>query len=120
MLCFVTPAGAAAAGDSAIIDNVSPQRISINVHDADVRDVLSAVAVNMGYSIVYSGDVSTITMKLENVTPAAALDYLLKSMGLSYLQEGSTLVVGKRETLTSDFARSISITRFNLAHITSG
>ncbi len=76
MLCFVTPAGAAAAGDSAIIDNVSPQRISINVHDADVRDVLSAVAVNMGYSIVYSGDVSTITMKLENVTPET------KSQGL--------------------------------------
>lgn len=116
------PVAAQASGGgsatSGISQSVSPKSMSLNVRDADVRDVLSAVAMNMGYSVVYKGEAGNITVKLENVTPAAALDYILKIIGMTYVQEGSTIIVSTRETLLEDFARSLTLTRFDLKYIT--
>ncbi|MEG2174935.1 MAG: hypothetical protein RR135_05580, partial [Oscillospiraceae bacterium] len=118
---LLTPFVALASGGDSSLSGVSQgitaKTISINVRNADTRDVLSAVAVNMGLSIVYSGSVATVTIKIDNVPPAAAFDYILKSMGMTYLQEGSTLIVGTREQLNSAFARSLSVTRFDLKYI---
>ncbi|MEG1774089.1 MAG: hypothetical protein RR320_04480, partial [Oscillospiraceae bacterium] len=111
----------ASGGDNAgsgIVQSVTARSISVNVRNADVRDVLSAVAVNMGYSIVYNGGVGTITIKLDDVLPETAFDYILKGMGMTYLQEGSTLIVGTREMLNQDFARSLSLTSFELRYVT--
>lgn len=99
--------------------SISPSSVSINVQNADVRDVLSAVAKNMGYSIVYSGEVSTISIKLEDMAPSSAFDYLLKSIGMTYIKEGNVLIVGSRDVLTQEYARSLALSRFNLQYITS-
>jgi hypothetical protein len=60
------PVSARASGGDSVLSGisqgVSPRSMSLNVRDADVRDVLSAVAVNMGYSIVYKGEAGEITV----------------------------------------------------------
>jgi type II secretory pathway component GspD/PulD (secretin) len=117
---MIFPVGALADNSSmsSISQGVSPKSITINVKDADVRDVLSAVAVNMGYSIVYKGESSDISVKLENVSPSVAFEYILKLIGMTNVREGRTLIVADRDTLTSDFSRSLSLSRFDLKYIT--
>ncbi len=122
LLVMMSPVTAYASASDLTIgvgQGTSTETMSINVIDADVRDVLSAVAVNMGYSIVYTGEISRITVELNNLTPSAAFDYLLKILGMTYLREGNTLIVGSREALAGDFARSLSLTKFHLTYIKS-
>lgn len=95
----------------------SASRMSVNVQNADIRDVLSAIAVNMGYSIVYTADPAEITMKMENVKPDEAFEYLLKMLNLQYIPEGKNLIVGTREVLTENFKRSLALTKFRLNYI---
>ena len=97
----------------------SASRMSINVQNADIRDVLSAIAVNMGYSIVYTADPAEITMKMDNVKPDEAFEYLLKMLNLQYIPEGKNLIVGTREVLTENFKRSLALTKFRLNYISS-
>ena len=82
---FITPLITSAAYDS---ESLVPDAITINVKDADVRDVLSAIAKNMGYSIIYKGSATTITIKLEDMAPTTAFDYILKNIGVTYLKDG--------------------------------
>ena len=97
----------------------SASTMSINVQDADIRDVLSAIAINMGYSIIYTADPATVTMKMENVKPDQAFEYLLKTLNLQYIPEGKNLIVGTREVLTENFKRSLALTKFQLTYISS-
>ncbi len=101
-------------------DNLTPNSITINVKDADVRDVLSAIAKNMGYSIIYKGSATTITIKLEDMAPTTAFDYILKNIGVTYLKDGDVLIVASREVLKQDYARSLYLTKFDLTYIDAG
>lgn len=97
---------------------VSGGNMSIHVKDADLRDVLSALAIKMNKNIILVEEPTRVTLKLENVKPLKVLEILVQSQGMGYLQDGSFIVVGYLSRLESDFFNQMILTRFNLRHIT--
>lgn len=93
--------------------------ISLNMKDADIRDVLSAIAVNMNKNIIYTGEPMKVNISIDGVDSKTALEYLLNSVAMEYLNNNNTLIVGKRDTLTSEFYNKLSLTKFVLKYITS-
>lgn len=97
----------------------SAGRISINIEDADLRDVLSAIALGMNVNVILVEQPTRVSFRIKDVTYNTALDYLLRSNGMEYLASGNLIVVGKRETLQKDFFNQMLLTRYNLNFITS-
>ncbi len=97
----------------------APGNISLFIKDADIRDALSALAINMGYSIIYTGAPVNVSLKIENVSPETAMDYLLKLVKMTYLQDGDILLVGTKESLSEDFMSRLAVTTFKLKYVTS-
>lgn len=110
---------AADISTSKIVDNVSPQKISINFVNTDVRDALSAIALNMGLNIIYMGSQQNITLEIDNVSPWTAFDYALKMLNLTYIKKDNSLIVGEKDMLNQNFADTLSLTRFTLDYINS-
>lgn len=74
--------------------------ISLELKDADIKDVLRMFAKTTGLNIVVDPDVSgTVTVQLENVPWDQCLDTILKINRLSYVVENNVLRVGRMETL---------------------
>ena len=64
----------------------SSSRLSLNLVDANVKDALSAIARNAGYTIIFVGDATTtLTVNLEQMSALKAIDYVTRLAGLSYL-----------------------------------
>lgn len=97
----------------------SSSTISIQVREADLRDVLSALAVKTKTSIILMEKPTKITFQAENVSPMKALELMLQGEGLSYIQDGKLLVVGKEEKLHERFFNQMTLTRFDLLFITA-
>ncbi|NLC68402.1 MAG: hypothetical protein GX754_06380 [Clostridiaceae bacterium] len=95
-------------------------KISLNVENADIRDVLSAIALGMESNIVFTEQPIRVSFKISNVTYLTALEYLVKSNGLDYMVNGNIIVVGKSETLEKDFFNKQLFARFDLNYITAG
>lgn len=93
--------------------------ISIDMRDADIRDVLSAIAVNMGKNIIFTGNPVSVNFSIQDVKPKIALDYLLNTVGFTYIEDNNTLIVGLRDTLNKEFYSKISLTKFVLKYVTS-
>ena len=95
--------------------------ISINLKNADICDVLSALAVNMGCNIIYidSEEPEKIDLSIQDVTVEDALDYFLKSMGKEYIKDKNTIIAGPREVLENNYMDRIALTKFNLKYIRS-
>lgn len=117
VMFFSLLAAPVSAGNGTVITNQSSKTISVSFSDADVRDVLSAVGMEMGYSILFAGSPTRVSLDMKNVTPLAAFEYVIKLTGLDYLRDGSTLIVGTKADLVDDFARTLSITAFQLKYI---
>ncbi|MGI6621683.1 MAG: hypothetical protein ACOX4T_00785 [Acetivibrionales bacterium] len=98
---------------------VQEENISIDMRKADIRDVLSAIAINMGKNIIFTGEPVSISFSIQDVKPKTALDYLLNTAGLDYIEDGSTIIVGSRDTLNKDFYSRLSLTKFVLKYIES-
>lgn len=93
--------------------------LSLNLVDADVRDVLSAIAINANYTVIYSGKVEDkITVNFKDYTPLKAVDYVTRLCGITYLKDGSTLFVGKASDLNSTFIDKTVLTKYHLKYIT--
>ena len=61
-------------------------KMSINLKESDIRNVLTMIGELTGLNIVISPNIEdTITANLENVTVKAALDAILKPNNYSYL-----------------------------------
>lgn len=94
-------------------------RLTLNLVDADVRDALTAIARNAGYTIIFDGEpANKINVRLENVSPLKAIDYVTRLADLSYLKDGSTLMIGKAADLNSTFVDKVVMTKFKLNYIT--
>lgn len=93
--------------------------LSLNLVDADVRDVLSAIAINANYTVIYSGKVENkITVSFKDYTPLKAVDYITRLCGITYLKDGSTLFVGTASELNSTFIDKTVLTKYHLKYIT--
>jgi type IV pilus assembly protein PilQ len=92
--------------------------ISIDVRGVDIRDVLSAVAISTGNNIVYKGGSTPITLRLENVTPLAVLDYVTRIANMTYQRKGSTVIVATRSDFSSYFYEEEAVAAFKLRYLT--
>lgn len=69
--------------------------ISLDLKDADVRDVLLTFSKLARLNMVIDPDVrGSVTVRLENVPWDQALDVILKVNGLGYVLEGNIVRVG--------------------------
>lgn len=79
-------------------------KMSIEVVDADIIDVLILIQDVSGINISASNDVKgiKINVSLKNVPWDQALSVVLQSAGLAYIRQGSVISVAKLETLRDD------------------
>ena len=116
----VTPAPTMGVTDSVFDSAGSGQKITMDVRGIDLRDLLSALAVQMGVNIVLVESTSPkVSLQLKDTTPREALEVAIQSQGLAYTQQGDIIVVGKPETLKKDFFSQMVLTRFNTYFITA-
>ncbi|CCO08888.1 hypothetical protein [Desulforamulus hydrothermalis] len=120
------PAGAAAASDAAAGTGYPALAeaaydigsMNMDVRDADLRDVLSALAVKMGVNILLlDTEPEPVTFRAYRVTPRLAMELIIQSKGLAYLQKGDIIVVGPPDTLLRDFFDQLVLTRFDTNYI---
>ena len=79
------------------------ERISLDLKDADLKDVLRTFAELTKLNIAIDPDVTgSVTVRLHDVPWDQALDLILRMNGLGYVLEGRILRVGKIERLLSD------------------
>lgn len=92
--------------------------ISLDVRGADIRDVLSALAVEMGATIILDADPVEITFKADNLPPDQVLDLVIQRQGLASAQRGSTIVVGEPDKLKENYFDQMLLTRFDTYYVT--
>jgi len=102
----------------------SPDRISIDVRNADLLDVLSLLAYKLDGSILFLPEVDLleprkVTFKTEVLSPITTLQLLLQKEGLDYLTIGRNYIVGNRDRLYEDFANRMFLTRFDLFYVSA-
>ena len=77
--------------------------ISLELKDADIKDVLRMFAKTTGLNIVVDPDVTgTVTVQLENVPWDQCLDTILKINRLDYIVENNVLRVARIERLKEE------------------
>ena len=71
---------------------MSPDVISLDLKDADIRDVLRTFAELEHFNLVIDPEVrGSVTVRLENVRWQDALEVILRSNGLGSVSEGNVL-----------------------------
>lgn len=95
-LTFALPAGAAAP------------RLTIDVRDVEIADVIALLAAESGRNIVADASVkhARVTMRLHDVTFDAALNVLLACERLQVRREGEVLILGSDESMNRRYADS--------------
>ena len=74
--------------------------ISLDVKDADLRDILHTFSELTGLNMVIDHDVhGSVTVRLHDVPWDQALDLILRTNGCGYVIEGNILRVGKPSNL---------------------
>ena len=93
------------------------QKMSINMQDSDIKNVLMLIGELTGLNIVVSPTVrDTITANLENVSVKSILDVILKPNGYSYFtQENIVIVKGSDD----EFVRELETVVLKLKYINS-
>ena len=98
--------------------SIVSSKITIKAKDASVKDVVSAIAYNAGYTVIFKGTDSKIDIELENVSPLKAIDYVTRFVGMSYLKDGNTLLVSTPDDLNTTFVDSLVLAKFSFKYIT--
>lgn len=85
--------------------------MSVNVQQAELRDVLSLVATKMEVTMLFLEEEGLagkkITLQLDDVTPTRMLDVLLSAQGLVYFQDGQIMFIGSKEKINEALADKI-------------
>ena len=100
-------------------NKVISSSITIKAKDSNVKDLISSIAYNAGYTVIYKGaGTETVSVDLEKVSPLKAIDYVTRMVGLSYLKDGNTILVASAGELNSTFVDSLVLTKFSFDYIT--
>lgn len=94
--------------------------ISVNFRNTDIRDVLSAFALNIGCNFVFKGNAVNVTLILNDVTVSEALDYVMKLINMTYITDGRTIIVGEKQDLIRSFSEALQLTEFTLTYVSAG
>lgn len=98
-------------------ESAKPGGFTFEMRDADIRDVLSTLAVIMKKNIIYTEESIRVSLSVQNVTPAKALDILTQSVGLTSITDGSIILVGNSDNISRNFYTLLPITRFALNYL---
>ncbi|HZJ82481.1 MAG TPA: hypothetical protein VFD57_01590, partial [Clostridia bacterium] len=93
--------------------------ISLDIQDADIRDVLSLISCHMEKQTLLLEEPVRVNFRIENAQPYKALELLLQSLGMDYIEDNNLIIVGKSEKLQKEFFNQMVLTRFNLQYISS-
>lgn len=115
LLTLSAPARAAAAAqETKKTGNVDQRLFSIEVRDADIGDVLRALAQQSGLNIILGEGVEgKISVSFKDIPFRGALEMIIKANGLMYTMQNNIFWVGKKVDLTEEFA--MEIIRLNYA-----
>ncbi len=84
--------------------------ISLNLKDADIKDVLRTFAQLTGLNIAVDPDVSgTVTVDFVDVPWDQALDLILRQNGLTFVLEGNVMRVGHIDRLAAETAAAAKL-----------
>lgn len=84
-------------------ESYTGKKISLDLQDADVVNVLRLLADVGGVNIVFGGDVSgKVTVNLKNIPWDQALDIVLMTNGLDKVRMGNIIRVARSETITDE------------------
>lgn len=93
--------------------------ITIKAKESNVKDLISSIAYNAGYTVIYKGaGTEVVTVDLEKVSPLKAIDYVTRMVNLSYIKDGNTILVASAGELNSTFVDSLVLTKFSFDYIT--
>lgn len=87
------------------IETIKPKELySFSLRDADVKDVLRAIAKQTNYNVVMEPDIEgECTVDLKDVTLEKALEYIVEPLEFTYKIEGKTVYVSKPKLETKMF-----------------
>ncbi|HAP32541.1 MAG TPA: hypothetical protein DCQ14_05760 [Firmicutes bacterium] len=89
----------------------------LDVRNADLRDVLSALALRMEKTIILVDEPVRVTFQIEGVSPKRAMELLLQREGYDYLEDNGLILVGSPERLHDEYFDQMAVTRFSMRYI---
>lgn len=100
-------------------NNAIVSKVTFKAVDADVMDIVSALAYGAGYTVIYKGaEGLKVSIELKDVSPLKAIDYVTRMVGLSYLKDGNIIFISTADDLNSTFVDSLVLTEFTFEYIT--
>ncbi len=78
--------------------------VSLNVVNAEVRDVLTSLAKLSDHNIIVDDSIKgKITIQLQSIDFDTALDLIAQTKGLKYQLQGDVVIVGEKEMMSQTF-----------------
>ena len=112
-------AGATSVDEDSTTVFGASSKISIDFSaDADLVGVIETIIAHTGYHVVYKGAAAKVpAIQLENVTPIAAIDYVLRMGDMTYIKNDNIIYIGTAEVLNSSFIDNKALTKFQTKYI---
>jgi len=81
--------------------NIAPgsDKVSLNMRDASLRDVLNMLAQQGKFNLIMDDSVDgTLTVDIKNISINKALEYVFTVADLSYTKDGNTVIVASKDS----------------------
>ncbi|MBT5954301.1 hypothetical protein HOG98_06230 [bacterium] len=76
--------------------------ISLDLADADIKEVIKILSIKGGLNIIYDKSLTGVLSITLNDTPIrSAIDFILKTQGLSYIIVDNTIMIGEESNLNT-------------------
>ncbi len=95
----------------------SSSTITAQFKDADLVGVLETILAHTGYTMIFKGTSSPVTINLPGVSPLTAIDYVLRMVEMTYIKHDNIIYVGNAATLNASFADKQALTKFTVKYI---
>lgn len=77
----------------------SKDKVSLNMRDTSLRDVLNMLAKQGNFNLIMDESVEgTLTVDIKNISINKALEYIFTVSNLSYTKDGNTVIVASKAT----------------------
>ena len=95
----------------------SSSTITAQFKDADLIGVLETILAHTGYTMIFKGATTTVTIDLPGVSPLTAIDYVLRMVDMTYIKQDNIIYVGAASTLNASFTDKQALTKFAVKYI---
>lgn len=95
----------------------SSSTITAQFKEADLVGVLETILAHTGYTMIFKGSTTTVTIDLPGVSPLTAIDYVLRMVDMTYIKQDNIIYVGAAATLNASFADKQALTKFSVKYI---